>query len=808
MANNNNSLYLPLKINLDEFEKSLTEANVDLQKAMKKMKSSVTDLKFRYDVDIASAKAIGDTTKVLELENRKLNQVYDTQKQALEALNRAYEASAKAKGKDAEETKNLAKQLVYQSKEVEKAKRQLDANSLNFGKKLSDGLASVSPEFAKIRTLTANFTGELSKLGGVAITASKAVAGIAIPASVLAMGVAGLRKLVHSYKETAEASANANEEVYQLREVLNSSYQEAELLAGAARIDGVSLDALGSSINMLYKNISQGNEKGKRAIAILEQYGATITDINGNRIGTIDMFKELQNAYANAEMMGKGRDLLTALFGGSSDQFLHFIKGFDYYLQKAEEVQAVNEKEYQLSHDLLDIKKQQQEAERQLQAVRGDAFLAGAVETQKVHNAGIKEQIKLYEDAKESLKGYSQEMKNLAIAEEGANLAWEKFMISLKNQGMKTFDTAWKSVKNLANAYSDLKESIPAGKLAFDTLENLPGIGFALKQLSIAKSISDEEKRIEEQMIADENQAEIDAMQNRIDEEDRLQKQKARDRIVQQKKEAEANAKTLEEQKKKQEQFYKELRDLQSSDYEREINQLNDRKKAWEEANVNIVDIEKRYAEEKAQIDKKYYDKQEKERQDNLKKAQEAYKKEVEEAKKARESQIDDAQSTIKNGAKLLSYIRKQKEAGTYNEEDVKKYADKLSLKSQGLKQSQIDTAYEIGIDKLKEFLDSRNRIFGKFTGTNGINGITGSTDTIGFNQAMNQAMNQVMNQYQQQQPIPQAPQVSPQVAVTVNFDNVVVEDQGAIQRIADKVADTITPVVESALRGGANYGY
>ena len=71
---------------------------------------------------------------------------------------------------------------------------------------------------------------------------------------------------------------------------------------------------------------------------------------------------------------------------------------------------------------------------------------------------------------------------------------------------------------------------------------------------------------------------------------------------------------------------------------------------------------ERRYAEEKAVIDKKYFDKQEQERQNNLKKAQEAYKKEAEEAKKAKESQIDDAQNTIKNSAKLLSYIKKQKD--------------------------------------------------------------------------------------------------------------------------------------------------
>ena len=764
------------------------------------MKSSITDLKFKYDVDISSAKAVGDTTKALELENRKLNQIYDTQKQALEALNRAYEKSIIEKGKDAEETKNLAKQLVYQSREVEKAKKQLDAISINFGKKLSDGLANISPEFARIRGLTANLTGELSKLGGVAITAGKAIAGIAIPVSVAVAGVAGLKKLVTSYKETAKASAEANEEVYQLREVLNSSYEEAELLAGAARIDGVNLDSLGASVNVLYKNMEAGNEKGKRAVAILEQYGATITDINGKRKNTIDMFRELQNAYANAELMGKGRDFLTALFGGSSDQFLHFIKGFDYYIEKAKEVQAVNEKEYQLSHDLLDLRKQEAEALRQLQAVRGDAFLAGTLEAQKVHNAGLKEQIQLYENAKEKLSGFSEEMKNLALAEEGANLSWEKFKIGLQIEGIKAFDTAWKGIKKLADGYDELKKKNPVGEAVFGSLENIPGLGFALKQLGIVSDISKSGEQVAEQVAHDEYMAEVEAMSKAIDEQDRLREQNARNAIAKQKKEAEANKKTLDEQKKAQEQFYKELRDLRSDDYQKEINHLNDRKEAWLKANVDIVDIEKRYSEEKAQIDKKYYDKKEKERQENLKKAQEAYKKEAEEAKKAKESQIDDAQNTIKNSAKLLSYIKKQKDAGTYNEEDARKYADKLSLKSQGLKQSQIDTAYEIGISKLKELMDSRNRIFGKFAGINNINNPI--MDSIGFNQQMNQQVNQQMQ-------IPQAPQVAPQVAVTVNFDNVVVEDAGAIQRIADKVADTITPVVEQAIsRGGANYGY
>lgn len=794
MANDNNGLYLPLKINLSDWEKSLATADADLQKAMREMRASVKDLKLQYDVKIAGAKAAGNDLKVLELEEQKLNQLYAVQKQAVEALNRAYEKSVKEKGASSKASQALAQQLVRESKELDRIQTQINSKGFNIGASLSNGLANVSPEFAKIRQLTQGLTAQMSELGGVAVTAGKAIAGVAIPVGIATAGVAGLKKLVDGYKETAKASAEANEEVYQLREVLNSSYKEAELLAGAARIDGVNLQALGSSVNMLYKNIDLGNEKGKRAVAVLEQYGATITDIDGKRKDTISFFRELQNAYANAEAMGRGRDFLTSLFGGSSDQFLHFIKGFDYYISKAEEVQAVNEKEYQLGHDLLDLRKQQEEAERQLAGVRGDAFLAGAVEAQKAHNAGLQEQIKLYEDAKDKLAGYSSEMKNLALAEEGANLAWEKFKISLQSEGMKLFDDAWQKLKKLAEVYGSFKDS-NLGKIFDFTTTGTPIAKVIDGAMNAINRIKEAEKQVEERTAEEENQREIDAMQARIDEEERIKEQSARDKIARAKKEQAENQKVIDKQKEAQEKFYRELQDLRSSDYEKEINALNDRKQAWIQANVDILDVEKRYAEEKALIDKKYYDKQEAERQKNLKQAQEAYKKEAEEAKKAKETQISEAESTIKNASKLLTYIKKQQEAGTYNEADAMKYADKLSLKSSGLKQSQIDTAYEIGIGKLKELMDSRNRIFGKFAG--GGNNIV--TDAIGFNASL-----------QQQQVIPQAQQVQqpPQVNVTLNFDNTVVEDMSSMQKIADKVSEVITPAIEKALRGESAYGY
>lgn len=762
---NDNGLYLPLKINLSEWERNLAEAGEDLQKAMREFRSATKDLKLQYDVKIAGAKAAGNDLKVLELEEKKLNQLYQTQLQAVNALNEAYKKSVAEKGASAKASQALAQQLVRESKELDKLKAQIDKKGLNIGKSLSDGLAAVSPEFARIRTATASLTAQMSSLGSSATAAAAAVAKVALPVGIVAAGVGGLKKLVDSYKETAEAAANANEEVYQLREVLNSSYEEAELLAGAARIDGVNLDSLNASINILYKNLDAGNEKGKRALALLQQYGASITDLSGNRKNVIELFKELQKGFQNAEAMGKGRDFLTGLFGGSSDQFLHFIKGFDYYIAKAEEAKTATEREYDAGHMLLDLKKQQAEAERALTAAKGDAFLASAVEAQQVHNAGLKEQIRLYDEAKQSLQGYSTEMKNLALAEESASLAWERFKISLQIEGAKTFDSTWTGLKKIADVYDEIKKKMPAGELLFDSLENIPGIGFAMKQLGFVKELSNTEKQIAERTAHDAYMAEIEGMQNAINEQDRLREQEARNKEVQAKKEAEEEQKALDKQKQAREKFYQELRDLRATEYEKEIYHLEDRKKAWLDAGIAIVDAEQRFAEEKAQIDAKYFAKQQQEREKNLKASQEAYKKEIEEAKRARESAISDADSTLKNNLKLLRYIKKEQEAGTYSDDKAKAFANKLYMKQQGYKQSDIDFLKTFSVDKLKNIADAKSRLFADFASP-----ITNN--------------------------------------VTVNFDGTVVEDVQGIQKIAEAVAGIMTPVIQQALKGGTTYGW
>ena len=126
---NDKGLYLPLRIDLTQWEADLAAADADVQKEMRKMRAATSDLKLRYDVEIANAKVAGDSVKAIELENRKLNAVYEAQKKAVEALNAAYQKSVKEKGADAKASVGLANALVKESKALERTKLQIEAAS-------------------------------------------------------------------------------------------------------------------------------------------------------------------------------------------------------------------------------------------------------------------------------------------------------------------------------------------------------------------------------------------------------------------------------------------------------------------------------------------------------------------------------------------------------------------------------------------------------------------------------------------------------------------------------------------------------
>lgn len=759
MAKNDNGLYLPLKIDLTEWEKSLTQADADLQKSMRQMKSAVSDLRLRYDVEIA--KNAGNELKQIEIQNAKLNHIYMVQQQAVEALNRSYEKMKREKGENAKETMDLAKQLVLETRAMERTKTQLDAVGVGFGKRISDSLASISPEFAKVRSAVAGLTKDISNLGSKWALIGKGIGTAGLVAGVGVVAYKGAERLVNGYKEIAMEAARANEEVFQLREELNETYENAELLAGAARIDGTNLQELGATLNKLHKQLDKTGEGTSNAQKWLERYNVSLKNGDGTRKSTIEQLKELQKAFLQAEKAGEGREFMANTLGNTSDKFLHFVRGFDDYVARAESYRAEMEKDYETAHKLMDLQKERAEVERQLASVKGNAALGNTQAIMEAEIASLQEQYEWYKNNADAVDEYGKKLVDLSKNMNALNNVWEAFKLEAKT-------TAMEGLNDIIEVFARIGEVKNMAGKDVGSFWNyfLPGGFVAMGMADMAQNAKERRANADEIEAERQAQKEIENFYKILDEQDAQEERANKERLA---KEKEANDKRL----KGQEAYYKALRDLTATEHEKEINRIEDKKEMYLKAGMTEVQALELVNAEKDRVNQKWAEKEkaelQKKAEESNKVYQNMYKKQLDEAKKfaeeqkrAREQAISGAETTLTSNIKLLRYIQNEQKKGTYTEENARKYAEQIYMRGRGFRQSDVDFMASFGKDKLADIANARDRIFGQF-----------------------------------------APPVTNTNNITVNFDNTVVEDVSTMDKLANKVAEIITPAIQQALRGG-----
>ena len=778
---NDKGLYLPLRIDLSEWERDLAQADGDLQKTMRDMRSQVGNFKLKYDVEIAGAKAAGDSAKVLELENKKLNAVYDAQKRVVEQLSAAYKKSVQEKGADAKASQALARLLIKEANAMERTKAQLSSAGLNFGKNISDGLASISPAFANVRNATAGITSSLTSIGGSATAVATAVGGIGVALGGLAVGASALNKVSDYVSGIGKAAAEANDPIYQLREQLETTYKHAEKLQGVLMIDGVGVEQYSTVMNKLNKQLLNAGENGNLASDMLRRWHVEMRNGDGTRKEVLDQLAELAAGYKRAQKAGEGQDYLTAT---GTTSLAHVLNDLDGYVAKWKAIRVEYERNYQLSHDLEESENRLKLAMKQYDAIDKNNALESSYQIiqKEIESYVILGQISADNDKK--LKEFYDTLGNVAVG-------WVEFKTTAKvalNQALMSMTDAIEKAEELKNNVSEV-----VGKFA-----NLIGLPFEKIAGIVPQELKDfinENKKFtpfgslvegyqefkarfaDAKRTIEETREKMNERSNKPDTKkiDETGKEKPVD-VAKIREEKKLQA----ERKKAQEQFYKELNDLQSTEYQREINRLNEKVEEWRKAEVNELDIAKRVAVEKEAIDKKYFDKLSSERDKQVKTAQDAYRKEAEEAKRAREASISEAESTLRNNLKLVRYIQQQQKQGTYNESDAKAYAERLYMRQSGFKVSDINALKDIGVNVVKEIANARDRLFGSFANV----------------------------QMPQMTP---ANQVTNNNNVTVNFDNTVLDNVAAMDVLANKVADVILPTIERSLNGqagGNTYGY
>lgn len=837
MANkSDNGLYLPLKVDLSGWEKSLATAEADLQKVLRQMRSEMTANALKFDVEITGAKAAGDDLRAYQLEIEKVSMKMQYQASvisglkkrlseinpekdatgykklasmidketialnklqiALNDLQKKHEASVdariekekellaiqeesvkrytnenqnlkydvqiktakqvgeaeKAKRLEIEKAENaiknqkalladITKQITEQEKKTGKNSAEvlkltntwlqqknilLDMqNNLTFLKSgsifkgLLEEAKELSPELAKIGRLIGTVGSKLGKLAGMAGSLGPvgvALAGMA--ASMYAVWTAS-KNASDSMRKMSQTSAETAESVYTLAERLNLTYQEAEMLDAVFTLDGTSAETFVNAVQKLNKQLLTVSEDGNLATKMLEKYNVELRNADGSQKSYVEQLQELAKGYKQAKEAGEELDFITATLGAGGNQYVHLLNGLDDNIKKTKELTRARKTDYDLNHEILTVDKQLILQQKELAKASYGVYNDSNLESKQKELTFLKERTKLMNENKEMYEDFADNMKflnEIVTGVEGRMAVW---------------------------------------------LDNLKmGVASATVELAKFIGLSGKTPKMENKPKTEENKP-----------------KKTNVSTVQESKKAKKEAEDEEKRLKAYEKLNKELRDVMASDYEKSINALKDKKQAFIDEGVAEVDAERLFVEEKRKIDEKYFNDLKKQREEQAQKAEETYKKEIEAAKQAREASISDAESTLRSNLKLVRYIQRQQKQGTYNESDIKAYAERLYMKQNGFRMSDISALNSIGVDKLKDLANARDRLFSQFS-------------TI-----PNMVQNPITNNNN----------------VTINFDNTVLDNVAAMDVLANKVADVILPTIERAVNNtnaGGVYGY
>lgn len=148
---------------------------------------------------------------------------------------------------------------------------------------------------------------------------------LAANAGAIAGTTIGLGLLAAAQIAAANSASQHVRELRNLGEQLGTTIQGARQLEGAARISGVSIDAIGAGMRQLTQGVEESYGRGMGASSVLNSIGVSPTDSNGGLKDTRDLLVDISKALQNKGDL-ESRDILERLFGRGGRQLLPLMK--------------------------------------------------------------------------------------------------------------------------------------------------------------------------------------------------------------------------------------------------------------------------------------------------------------------------------------------------------------------------------------------------------------------------------------------------------------------------------------------------
>ena len=346
-------LFIELGLDLSKLQTDILAADKTVTENLGRLNREKNVIKLRMEADIASLDRVKDAAKILEIQEKALNQQLTLQKDRMNILEAAYRQVASNANATAVAVNKAEQAFLREKIAVGQLERQLKAlasqkgspaptNSLLSGyQKLKGNVAGTINE---ITSALNGLQGASNSVDGALTTVLGIVGRIpptAAAATAVLVGIPLIFKgIENSIVDLARASAASGDAVYVMSRGMQMSVVDAAKFSTNAKIAGVQVNDLATAVKNVQRQVARGGEDS-RAAEWLRRYGESAYDASGNLKDLNEMTFALSRALKRAQADGKGAEFVLNAFRNVSADAITAIEDWaDVNAQAASIVKA------------------------------------------------------------------------------------------------------------------------------------------------------------------------------------------------------------------------------------------------------------------------------------------------------------------------------------------------------------------------------------------------------------------------------------------------------------------------------------
>ena len=756
-------LWLELGLDLTDFDAAFANADKTAKQKQKMLNDTLSKVNKSFEIQINNAKLAGDSERALALDTERLAAKVDILKRAEENL---------AKVRDSARRGGNAKQIAAAEKQYQDAiirrqkmelayKQQTDRAGVNGIGNALKSLVQDSKYGGLLTTITSN---------AESLTAASSALGVALSGPVaLGFGAAaaagvGFKKAIDAVEESALKAAQDGKEVYRIMSMTGMKQSDAERFGDAFAIAGESADTALQSLMRLNKAMEEAGENGTKLTAALEKYGVNLYDKDGHLKKYEEQLLALSDAYKTAKEAGLGQEFAAEIFSGRAGAILPVLEKWEEAYKMAGDAGSTGFMQAGKQTELLMRQKQLENIQRHTESRFGDIF----TEPMLKH---MERSVKMENEHAEAI---NKSKENYEELERIVDRMLEKYDSAKSFKDKALHEAEQIGIGILANLFDreGLEEGIKKEVADLEKYGGLEGLIKARVEAEVEvkeKPVdADRAKKVAELKERDKAAKQAEQDKKAAAEREKLQKKQAAEAEKLQKEQLAKQKQAIQER----ENAEKRINSILQSSYQNRLQQIEQEKQAWIKAGADRVNAT--LAAEKQITDAR-----------------------KSEAEKALTSQKDLWRAYMKMG----------------DTQEFQDYALKKNMRSMGISKKDYES---MNVNALEGFINAMNKFknntwLSQLNGSGGFgaieNGFMNAMDKVKNNSWLSQLNNDSSLSAIGGAKNNQTP-VNNEFHIEVKLDNVVVEDMGTIERLANKVSDAIIPEVKKAIDGGAAYGY